>query len=132
MRFRISKYAFLIALAGIIIVIVLKNTGSGQFFFSWMAGIPNHDKIGHFILMGGLSFLAVGTFVPSSKKPLQTTLLIIVLLFVGTGLEEISQIWVKNRTFSGWDYLCDFAGITCMAIVAHAMIHPRVATSSRS
>ncbi|HEY1172422.1 MAG TPA: VanZ family protein [Verrucomicrobiae bacterium] len=113
-RWLAAVYVLIIAL-----VVMLANDGHYSFIFTWIRAIPDADKIGHFVLMGGLSFvvnLACGlrTFT-ALKRPWLLGSAIVTVIVV---LEEISQAWVPTRTFDLVDLLFDFLGIYCFALLA--------------
>ena len=104
----------------IVTIIVLKNSGSGAWFFGLFEWIPKHDKIGHFVLMGILGFLAVAALSPDLPwRPWISSAFVVVLLLVLIAVEEWSQQLVSSRTFSGLDFLCSAAGAVSLGIVAH-------------
>lgn len=102
-----GSYIFIIA-----VLIFLANNRSTQYLFRFVRELPFGDKIGHFGLMGGLSFvvnLAVGgrqLKIWRANFPLGTLIVLTVVT-----IEEFSQIFVKGRTFDLTDLVFDFAGI---------------------
>lgn len=75
-------------------------------------GIPYGDKVGHFILMGFLSFLVNLSFKGRKFKLFGLPILMgSFLVFTLVTLEEISQIFVIARTFDSGDLLADYLGI---------------------
>lgn len=93
-------------------IILLRNNNLGKLFFSLFQNIPYYDKIGHFNLMGILTFLSVVTIAPniSVNQPKSTIIVSGVVLAIIT-LEEFSQLLIATRTFSFIDLLCDFLGV---------------------
>ena len=109
----------------IVTIIVLKNSGSGDWFFGLFEWIPKHDKVGHFVLMGILGFLAVAALSPGLPwRPWVSSAIVVVLLLAFIAAEEWSQHLVSNRTFSGMDYLCSATGAVLLGILAHVMVRP--------
>ena len=110
----VRRYRWLAAVYVLLIVgiVLLANDGHYSFIFKWIRAIPGADKVGHFVLMGGLAFvvnLAFGlrTFM-ALKRPWLWGSAIVALLVL---LEEISQLWVPSRTFDLGDLAFDFLGI---------------------
>jgi VanZ family protein len=106
---RIALVAYFLILA----VIVFLADGQGtRYLLSFAGGIPYGDKLGHFFLMGGLSFLANLAF---ESRVWQKWLFraSTVSLFVASivTIEEISQIFVSGRSFDLTDLVSDFLGI---------------------
>ena len=98
-------------------------------FFAFVNLIPLGDKWGHFILIGTLSFLinlAVWQSGRAQDRFGVVKVSLIVTLFVT--LEELSQMWLPNRTFSLLDLTFDLLGIICFGILAHYLTrHGRLA-----
>ena len=79
---------------------------------NFVGNIPYGDKLGHFVLMGGFSFLL--NLVLSAKTfgfGKFNYLLGSLIVFVVVTLEEISQIFVSGRTFDWGDLIFDYFGI---------------------
>src|SRR3954452_2947121 len=87
--------------AGVIALIVfLADRSESQFIFSWIRSIPYGDKVGHFLLMGGFSFVANYCLRCRRIKVAGKSFLlgsVIVILLVT--LEEFSQLFIRYRTF---------------------------------
>lgn len=103
----------------IALIIFLADRGDSQFIFSWIRSIPGGDKIGHFILIGGLAFVANFCLSCRSLKIGQRHFLlgsfIVVLL---ASLEEFSQLFIRYRTFDLLDLAFDFLGIWLLGRLA--------------
>ena len=96
----------------LILIVVIANLGLGSTYFTFIYNIPGLDKIGHFFLMGILSFLV--NFLLKAKKVqiLSFSFLIgslVVILVVA--LEELSQLFLIYRAFSCLDLVFDLGGI---------------------
>lgn len=103
-------------------IVCLKNAGLGGPFFSFFGQLPYHDKIGHFVLMGVLAFLAVGAIAPGLPIPLgKATQRIIIVLLVIIGLEELSQGLFPQRTLTFSDFLFSISGATSGGWLAYAL-----------
>lgn len=111
----------------VLLVVISADQGWGYSFFALIYRIPYADKVGHFFLMGFLSFLASLAF-PGSRlgnarfpiRPLKSSLILLVLV----GLEEISQNFFPNRTPDLMDYLASLAGILLFGELG-AFIHQK-------
>ncbi|MGB1251029.1 MAG: VanZ family protein [Candidatus Promineifilaceae bacterium] len=99
----------------ILYVIYLANSGADHVFFQFVRWVPYGDKIGHLGLIGTLALLvnlAVGDRVVQGwrfgRNPLLLGTLVVSILVV---LEELSQLFLVNRTFDLIDLTFDFIGI---------------------
>lgn len=107
-RIKILTVIYVLILAGIIFIADLRGTD----FFSFINYIPYGDKWGHFLLMGLLALLVNLTFKARSVRIGLFKYLLGSLIVSGVILlEEISQIFLRGRTFDTVDLLFDFAGI---------------------
>ena len=97
----------------ILIIIVIADQGDYLVILTDLVDkIPYGDKSGHLILMGLLSLTVNLSFRCSQWRVGQRTFLkgsVIVAILVT--LEEISQLFVSNRTFDEGDLLSDYLGI---------------------
>ena len=90
---------------------------------------PAGDKLGHFVLFGGLAFVGALGF-PRRTEPLAgvsvpVSTLVIALLVT---LEEASQAWFPGRTASVFDLLASYAGMA-VAVSAARLIERRTAVA---
>jgi VanZ family protein len=118
----IKRLTFVYGLA-LVAIVILADSGRASWVFAALAQVPLADKLGHFVLMGAMSFLltlvsradriAVGAW---SLLRAPFWLAVVVLL------EEFSQIWLVNRGFSVLDLAFDFAGIICFALLAERIL----------
>ena len=97
----------------IILVIVFADLGYLGGPIRALASFPNGDKVGHFLLIGVLSFLVILSSIQSfpARNPLLVTIitgLILALLFT---VEEASQGPLNNRDASLTDLAANYAGI---------------------
>lgn len=107
-RIKILTVVYILILAGIIVIADLNGTG----YFRFVHYIPYGDKVGHFCLMGMLSFLVnlvlrARTVSLWKFDYLLGSLIVAAIVLV----EEFSQKFVGGRTFDFGDLLFDFAGI---------------------
>ena len=97
----------------ILIIIVIADQGDYLVILTDLVDkIPYGDKSGHLILMGLLSLTVNLSFQCTQWQVGQRTFLkgsVIVAILVT--LEEISQLFVSNRTFDWSDLLADYLGI---------------------
>lgn len=108
-RIKILAAVYILVLAGIVILADVRET---QYLFKPIRRLPYGDKIGHFLLMGFLSFavnLALNARVIRIWRVNFLLGSLIVLAVVS--LEEFSQIFVRGRSFDYTDLVADFAGI---------------------
>ena len=99
----------------ILYVIYLANSGADHVFFDFVRWLPYGDKIGHFGLIGTLALLvnlAVGNRPFSGwhfgRNPILYGTVVVTILVI---LEELSQLFLINRTFDLVDLTFDFLGI---------------------
>ncbi len=94
------------------LVLLIAVADRGTLAISWLAGLPAGDKIGHFVLMGLLSYL-VNTALGGARwhwqrlSVLKGSLLVTALVVA----EELSQLWLTHRAFELADLTADVAGI---------------------
>ena len=102
---KILTVCYVLILAGIIFVADRKST---QYLLNFIGNIPYGDKLGHFFLMGFFSFLLNLSL--NCRKVWRILLGSLIVATVVT-IEEISQIFVRGRTFDLSDLIFDFLGI---------------------
>jgi len=112
MRIRPAK----IALAGFVVLLIalvlLADSGRGDWLFRFAGIIPEGDKVGHVLLFGILSFLCNLLAQCRTVQWFGVRLLkwnLILMLVVS--LEECSQLLFRSRTFDLFDLLSDALGI---------------------
>ncbi len=105
------KWLTLAYAAALILLIAVADRGA--LAISWLAGVPAFDKIGHFALMGLLSYLA-NTALEGSRlrwwrfSVLKGSALVAALVIA----EEVSQLWIAHRAFELADLAADAIGIS--------------------
>ena len=108
----VAGWATAVAALALIAIIAAADRGTLPLLLQRVYNYPAGDKVGHFVLFGGLAFLAALGF-PRRTQPVAgvslpvSTLVIVVLVT----LEEASQAWFPGRTASLWDLLASYAGI---------------------
>lgn len=107
MRFLLA--AFLLFLIWIIYQI---NTGSQMLLIRMADLVPLGDKIGHFFVMGFLAYLVniVMKCKPVRVGPVDL-LMGSLIVFTFVFAEEVSQLFIRGRTFSLLDLGSDILGI---------------------
>ena len=106
---KILTAVYILILAGIIFLADLRGT---QYLLNFVGNVPFGDKIGHFFLMGTLSFLVNSALSARTIRVWKFNYLLgsLIVLAVVT-LEEFSQIFIGGRSFDLGDLLFDYAGI---------------------
>ena len=107
MKILLIVYVFVLA----VIIFIASRRGT-SYLLQFVGNIPYGDKLGHFLLMGGFSFLLNLVLDARAIGFLKFKFLLgsLIVLLVVT-LEEISQIFVAGRTFDQSDLIFDFLGI---------------------
>lgn len=96
----------------LVALVVAADTGVGPRFWNFIRSIPCGDKVGHFVLFGALSFLVNWILFARTWRVGSVTVLkgsVILSAFVLA--EEISQLFIRTRTFDWFDLLSDAIGI---------------------
>ena len=108
-RMKIFLIVYIFVLAFIIFLADRRGT---RYMLNFVGNIPYGDKLGHFLLMGGFSFLLnmvlnARTFSFWKFRYLLGSLIVAAIVTT----EEISQMFVAGRTFDWSDLVFDFLGI---------------------
>ena|SRR5256885_3919787 len=109
-------------------IVFLVDQKRFQFLFKFVRETPYGDKLGHFLLMGGFSFILNMAMGCATIKVWRLRLLkgsLIVALVVT--LEEFSQLFIRYRTFDLIDLTCDYLGIFLFAQLAYFLTKRRLA-----
>ena len=103
----------------IILIITLADMGKLG-ILGFVNQIPYGDKIGHFVLYGILTLLLDLTLLRSlpHRSPRLVVLSTGLILALVIGLEEFSQQYFANRTFSLLDLACSYLGVIFFSWVA--------------
>ena len=93
-------------------IVVLADNKGTQYLLKFSGGIPYFDKIAHFFLMGGFSFLVnlvlrVREFSVWKFRYLLGSLIVLIIVTI----EEFSQIFISGRAFDLGDLVADYLGI---------------------
>lgn len=110
----------LCATLGVVAIVVAANLGLLPRMLGNAYDLPAFDKVAHFLLIGTLAFLADGALVRRLRLGGVSFPMGSALVTIAVTLEEISQLFLRHRTFSLTDLLCDYAGIV-VAVALRAM-----------
>jgi VanZ family protein len=107
----------------LVAIVVLANRGEIDHYLGFFIALPYGDKIGHFLLMGTLSFLVnlclkARTFSIANLRLLVGSVVVAAIV----SAEELSQAFNPNRTLSLGDWLADIAGIILFGQVAAYLV----------
>lgn len=108
-KIKIITVIYVFIIAGIVVLADVKST---QYLLKFSGGIPYFDKIAHFLLMGGFSFL-VNLLLSARKVSLwkfRYLLGSLIVLAIVT-VEECSQLFISGRSFDIGDLIADYLGI---------------------
>ena len=115
-KIKILTGIYLLIVAGIIVVADIKST---SYLLSFVGNIPYGDKIGHFVLFGVLAFLVNFAFgMRNLSFGRFEYLLGSLIVIIGITVEELTQIFMRGRTFSWLDLFCGYAGILVFGEIA--------------
>lgn len=108
-RIKILTIVYVCVLA---VIVFLADKRTTQYLFKPLRNLPYGDKIGHFLLMGFFSFLVNLALSARTVSAWKFNYLLgsLIVLAVVT-IEEVSQIFVRGRTFDWGDLAADFFGI---------------------
>lgn len=100
-------------------IITAANSGLGSSIFSFVKYIPGQDKTAHFILFGVITIIIIiATNYRTVKVYKYNIYWGAILVWFVASFEEVSQVWVDNRSFDFIDLLVDSLGI----IVSHLLL----------
>jgi hypothetical protein len=100
-------------------IVIAADQGEIPPFIKSLYRFPGGDKLGHFLLMGLLSFF-VNMALPlrPADKPWRSLLIGSGVVLLVVTIEELSQGLSSNRTLSWSDWICSCAGIVCFGYAA--------------
>jgi VanZ family protein len=105
------------------LVIFLADAGLAPGFFGWVQSTGSGDKVGHFILIGGLAFCLNLSLGCRKWCGLLAGSVIVVVLCTA---EEFSQLLLAGRRNFDWlDLAADYAGILAAGLAAQRLARPR-------
>ena len=113
------KWITIVFIVFLFFIVIVADLGLGPSFFPFIYYIPGGDKLGHFFLMGILSFL-VNSVLKTRKIRIFSINILLGTLIVMTivTIEEFSQIFLDYRAFSIVDLLFDYFGIVLFGYLA--------------
>jgi VanZ family protein len=119
------KWAAL-AFAGILVaIIVMADTHSLPRFITDIYNAPGGDKVGHFVLMGTMAFLANLALRARVVKIASLNILLGSLIVTTlVALEELSQNFFPGRTPALDDFTASLAGILVLGWLATKITKP--------
>lgn len=103
----------------LILVVLLADAGYLSSLMAWLHYLPAGDKLCHFLLVGGLSFLVTASW--SWHHPryrYRLAVMTIVAISAVTCLEECSQSMLSHRRYDPGDMACNIAGSWCFGLSA--------------
>lgn len=119
---KIIALIYIFILAGIIFL----ADSNGTNYFAFVGLVSFGDKIGHFCLMG---FFSLVVNLALSARTIRlwklNYLLGSLIVFAVVSTKEISQIFVRRRSFDLTDLLADAAGISIFGELARFIIRRR-------
>ena len=125
----VARWATAVAALVVIAIVVAADRQTLPLLLQRAYTYPAGDKVGHFVLFGGLAFLAALGFPRRTQAlvgvSLPVSTLVIVVLVT---LEEASQAWFPGRTASVFDLLASYAGIAA-GVAAANLIARRTAVA---
>ena len=106
------KWLAVIYVLFLVLLVFLADQKQYQFLFRFVRQTPYGDKVGHFVLMGLFSLilnlaLSCGKIRLGAFSLLAGSMVVAVIVT----LEELSQIFVRYRTFDLVDLIFDYTGI---------------------
>ena len=105
------KYLAAAAFVLVAVIILLADRGTLPGFIVALYAFPNGDKVGHFLLMGGLGML-VNLALPG--RPVRRHLIATLILALLVTAEEFSQNFFGTRNADWIDLLASLAGIAVL------------------
>lgn len=85
--------------------------------------LPGGDKLGHFLLVGGLTFILNWTLRCREFHFARGRLLLgSAIVFVLFTIDEFTQIWRPARSFDLGDLFANYAGVLCFGVLARVVV----------
>ena len=113
------KWITIVFIVFLITIVIVANLGLIPYLFPFIYQIPGGDKLGHFLLMGILSFLVNSVLKTRKIRIYSISFLLgsLIVMAIVT-IEEFSQIFLEFRAFSLIDLLFDYFGIVFFGYLA--------------
>lgn len=94
---------------------------------------PHGDRVGHFVLYGGLALVATMAALSLATWSRSTAALVAGGVVVGlAAVEELSQLWFSSRSADWWDFVASVAGATGGTLAATVLAGSRRSSSPRA
>lgn len=123
MKPHVTRLVALAALAFIVAIVIAADHDALPAWILWFYSWPGGDKLGHFVLMGGLSY-AVNRAIGRARggKGLVAAHALLapgtLAVAVSVALEEWSQMAFRSRSASVLDLAASLAGVAVGALLA--------------
>jgi hypothetical protein len=119
MKLRPALLLLILWTTPILWLIYQADAGHARWIFWRVGQIPGGDKLGHFVLYGGISFFANLVANASTVRLLGRPVLkwSVILIALATA-EEFSQLLFRWRSFDLWDLAAGAAGVWCLGLLA--------------
>jgi VanZ family protein len=124
----VARWATAVAALALIAIVVAADRETLPLLLQRVYNYPAGDKIGHFVLFGGLAFLAALGFPRRTELAGVSVPMSTLVIAVLVTLEEASQAWFPGRTASVFDLLASYAGLAA-AVAAAKLIERRTAVA---
>jgi hypothetical protein len=113
-------------LAFFLYVIYTANHGTVPLFIRRLYMFPGGDKMGHFVLLGIASFFANQVLYPRHFLVFGKVFFVgSLIVLIAITAEEISQMFLANRTFDLIDLSCSYLGIIAGDVVVRGLKRKR-------
>jgi hypothetical protein len=126
-----GRLAILFGLLLVLIIVGADTRSLGPLYGVY--DFPNGDKVGHFVLYGGLTLLTCLALIrlQPERPARQVALMVAGAITVVVTLEEFSQFWIDSRSPDARDLLAGYLGVAVFAAIAVAIqaILPPVAAT---
>ena len=124
MKILLAAYVFILA-----VIVFLADRKGTRYMLNFVGNIPYGDKLGHFCLMGGFSFLLNLVLKAKTFRLLKINVLLgsLIVLLVVT-IEEFSQLFVSGRSFDWSDLVFDYMGIFIFGKLAEFLYRRKAQT----
>ena len=116
-----GRLAILFGLLLVLIIVGADTRSLGPLY--WVYDFPNGDKVGHFVLYGGLTLLTCLAMIRlrPERPARQVALIVAGSITILVTFEEFSQFWIESRTPDARDLLAGYLGVAVFAAIAVAL-----------
>jgi len=109
----IMKWLSLLFVLFMLAVILLADLGAIPEPIKMIYRFPNGDRVGHFVLYGILTFLVNTAFPRQVRMGRMNVFYGSAIIATLATLEEVSQLFLSNRTFDLIDLTFTLLGVAC-------------------